>query len=340
MKMLIEVDSQKRSLTPFFTKTRMLIMLSKPQKWMALFSLCVLLVTGAAQAGTELYFVHSDHLDTAKVITNQNQDVVWQADYTPFGEVVETSNQAEYRQRFPGQYQDDETGFYYNYYRDYDPSLGRYVQSDPIGLAGGLNTYAYVGGNPVSFGDPLGLNRVRINLISNNQLNLNSSAVSLIQQIRRIDPTFSYPIATPARLGQPSSYSSQSVTQLRQFLRNAKTAGFCGPGATNAPGFLNNGSVSMTNLFGNIIPPGTPNTWTNASSTFRSGFKYQWTANGTRMKVWGHTSNPNAPSGSYSSLYPTITLRVNNRTVTSTGTTVGNASNPVNAPLVHLPVTR
>ena len=123
-------------------------------------SLFLLLGVTAAQAGTELYFVHGDHLGTAKVITNQNQDVVWQADYTPFGEVVETSNQTEYRQRFPGQYQDDETGFYYNYYRDYDPSIGRYIQSDPIGLGGGLNTFAYVSGNPLTYIDPLGLSQM------------------------------------------------------------------------------------------------------------------------------------------------------------------------------------
>ncbi|MBK7727229.1 MAG: RHS repeat-associated core domain-containing protein [Gammaproteobacteria bacterium] len=54
-------------------------------------------------------------------------------------------------------YYDAQPEQHYNYFRDYDPSTGRYIESDPIGLAGGLNTYAYVGGNPLRFVDPFGL---------------------------------------------------------------------------------------------------------------------------------------------------------------------------------------
>ena len=64
----------------------------------------------------------------------------------------------KYHLRFPGQYFDQETGTYYNYFRDYEPATGRYVQSDPIGLRAGVNTYGYVNSDPISYVDPDGLN--------------------------------------------------------------------------------------------------------------------------------------------------------------------------------------
>jgi RHS repeat-associated protein len=62
-----------------------------------------------------------------------------------------------YNLRFPGQYYQTETGLNYNYFRDYDPQTGRYVESDPIGLKAGVNTYAYAAADPLTYFDPLGL---------------------------------------------------------------------------------------------------------------------------------------------------------------------------------------
>lgn len=84
--------------------------------------------------------------------------MVWAGQYSPFGEVTETVNNAVQQDlRFPGQLLDRETGLHYNYFRDYNPQTGRYTQSDPIGLEGGVNTFVYVDNNPVSNIDPDGL---------------------------------------------------------------------------------------------------------------------------------------------------------------------------------------
>jgi RHS repeat-associated protein len=119
---------------------------------------------GGGQQASTLQYVHADHLNTPRVVTNQTQQVVWRWENTePFGNSAPEENPSglgnfEFPLRFPGQYRDAETGLFYNYFRDYDPQTGRYVQSDPIGLAGGINPYLYVDGNPVSFADPQGLN--------------------------------------------------------------------------------------------------------------------------------------------------------------------------------------
>jgi RHS repeat-associated protein len=101
------------------------------------------------------YFVAPDHLGAPHQITDSGGNVVWLWDHDPFGNGTPTGTFG-YNLRFPGQFYDQQTGLHYNYYRDYDPAKGRYLESDPIGLNGGINTYAYVGGNPVDYVDPDG----------------------------------------------------------------------------------------------------------------------------------------------------------------------------------------
>ena len=119
---------------------------------------------GNPSASTDrVVYLHTDHLNTPRRATDARGVVVWQWTSDAFGahqpddDVDRDGRRTVVNLRFPGQYYDQESGLHYNWNRYYDPQVGRYTQSDPIGLAGGINTYAYVGGNPVSSTDPLGL---------------------------------------------------------------------------------------------------------------------------------------------------------------------------------------
>ncbi len=107
--------------------------------------------------GKPTHFVHNDRLDTPQVVTDGAQGPTWIANYQPFGAMSNGLSLVGQDLRLPGQELDLETGFYHSWFRDYDAGLGRYVQSDPIGLSGGLNPRVYVGGNPLSGVDPSGL---------------------------------------------------------------------------------------------------------------------------------------------------------------------------------------
>lgn len=119
-----------------------------------------------AALAQQLLYVHTDHLNTPRLVTNGAGVAMWRWDQIePFGgnppDEDSDGNGAPGHMplRFPGQYYDKESNFHYNYFRDcYDTTIGRYCQSDPIGLRSGINLYEYARSNPLLYTDPTGEN--------------------------------------------------------------------------------------------------------------------------------------------------------------------------------------
>ncbi|MDF3031368.1 MAG: repeat protein [Moraxellaceae bacterium] len=109
--------------------------------------------------------VHADHLGTPRAVS-AGTTVLWRWEGEAFGnsqpneQVAGPSRKFTLPLRFPGQYHDSETGLFYNYFRDYSPASGRYVESDPVGMAGGVNPYIYTTSDPLHYIDPFGLDGV------------------------------------------------------------------------------------------------------------------------------------------------------------------------------------
>jgi len=108
-------------------------------------------------------YLQTDALLTPRAATDDQGRTVWHWQGDAFGanwaeEDPDRDGRATIiNLRFPGQYLDLETGLHYNWHRYYEPWTGRYLSSDPVGLRGGLNTYAYVSASPLRYTDPLGL---------------------------------------------------------------------------------------------------------------------------------------------------------------------------------------
>ncbi|MFZ6756430.1 RHS repeat-associated core domain-containing protein [Undibacterium sp. Ji50W] len=184
------------------------------------------------------YDIHSDQLNTPRVITDANGNEVWRWDSAPFGETAPNeqpttvTNKFTFNFRFPGQYFDAETNLHYNYFRDYDPQAGRYVESDPIGLSGGINTFGYVGGNPINNSDPSGL-------IANGKKEGDTVTITIPIYIRSIDG---------ADIGNFSKNFNKNVTSIWKKVKYGKCWVVFQPEIH--PDFRQGDNV------GNIYPPG------------------------------------------------------------------------------------
>jgi RHS repeat-associated protein len=116
--------------------------------------------------GTTLRYIESDHLNIPRALIDPARNVAvwrWDLNGSAFGEHAANQDPdadgtaVTFNLRFPGQYLDAETGLHYNYFRDYEPGVGRYVESDPIGLRGGIATYGYSNSKPLTVVDAFGL---------------------------------------------------------------------------------------------------------------------------------------------------------------------------------------
>ena len=118
-----------------------------------------------APVSTNLSYIHTDQLNTPRAVTTTAGTTIWRWSWStnPFGEAAAIEDPDGNSQlfvmnlRFPGQQYDAETGTHYNYFRDYEPGTGRYLESDPIGMRAGPSTYAYVMQRPSFYSDPSGL---------------------------------------------------------------------------------------------------------------------------------------------------------------------------------------
>ncbi len=185
----------------------------------------------AASGGVQLYAIHADYLGTPRVALDGQGRSRWRWIGEPFGtnaaEEQPTAGLTPLRinLRLPGQQFEAFGGRHYNHFRDYDSTVGKYIQSDPVGLQAGVNTYAYVESDPLNGTDPLGLNRRVVTgpptsytaQISNVQVSI------LVTAIRRYDANFNY--ATIAPRGY--NYGRQDVQLLRDLLRQYVDSAIC-----------------------------------------------------------------------------------------------------------------
>ncbi|HPC96721.1 MAG TPA: RHS repeat-associated core domain-containing protein [Sedimentisphaerales bacterium] len=117
-------------------------------------SFCMIEAAGG-YAGT--YFYHYDALGSVVALSDADGDTVQVYEYDVYGQVAASDPNHPNRFMFTGHEFDTETGLYYYRARYYNPTIGRFLQTDPIGYEGGMNMFGYCGNNSLNCVDPLGL---------------------------------------------------------------------------------------------------------------------------------------------------------------------------------------
>lgn len=190
-------------------------------------------VFAGSGSSAKTYYIVTDSQNTPRRLVDptNNDAVVWSWDSTAFG-LGNPAGSVTFNLRFPGQYYDKDSKWFYNHNRNYNPELGRYMEPDPIGLEGGLNIYTYAAGNPISNTDATGLfysptygmmplsDFALSNSISDPLLNL--ANFSIDNTLRSFESSFNRSFSS----GNVSSYSNYSA---RAFAQPGRMPGLYNP---------------------------------------------------------------------------------------------------------------
>ena len=245
-------------------------------------------------AASKLHWVQGNHLGTPAVTTDASGAMVAPSGYARIG--------------FPGQVE-QHADLYYNYYRDYDPTLGRYAQADPIGLDGDINPYVYAQANPLAGGDPNGLQaisiqvpRVPVRRPGLSPTGRNPLAEGGYTRPRPLpSPQKSVPIPRETFIGRPGRMPTRQEVLLRQ-AQNIERSGRCYYGPLPA-GIGSTWTQNPTRSLGGIsytdpisgaeirFMPGNPNSrWPNSQKPY-----VRWDANGDARDIRGRSVPRESP---------------------------------------------
>lgn len=193
-------------------------------------------VVDITSSSTSVNYIHSDGLSTPRAITDATGSVIWQWTYqgNPFGEKQPTSTIGYvFNLRTAGEYNDAETGLNYNVQRTRDPATGRFLQSDPTGLSGGINTFASVTNNPLSYIDSKGLTEeAEEELVRRRELkevfpDILPNQINNPQQWELLEGTCRAPWSRePVRLAPPPTWTYTNPIRTQVQINNANGAAF------------------------------------------------------------------------------------------------------------------